>query len=142
MPGHTFSGTVTRSAMALDPNSRTMLVQADVANPDHLLHPGLYAEVTFEIPRTHPGVVVPSDAVLFDSAGLHVDVIDADNRVHQQKITIYRDFGTSVELASGLSGGERIALQPPAGTADGQVVQPVTAPAGKGAAPEPTQAKS
>jgi len=139
LPGHVFSGKVARSAMALDPNSRTMLVQADVANPDHLLHPGLYAEVTFDIPRTHPGVVVPSEAVLFDGSGLHVDVIDGDDRVHVQKISIFRDFGTSVELADGLKGGERLALQPPAGTTDGQAVQPIAPP---GPAPGATASKS
>ena len=143
MPGHTSSGKVSRNSMALDPNSRTMLVQSDVGNPEHLLHPGLFTEVTFDIPRTHPGVVVPSEAVLFDSSGLHVDVIDSDNRVHMRKITIYRDFGTSVELREGLKGGETVALQPPAGMEDGQIVQPSkTSPAPSGSSGGNAQSRS
>jgi HlyD family secretion protein len=126
MPDRTFAGKVTRSAIALDPSSRTLLVQADVENPDHLLHSGLYVNVTFDIPRVHPGVVVPSDAVLFDADGMHVMVIGDGNRVHLQPITIYRDFGTSVELSAGLQGGERVALRPPVDLREGREIRPAT----------------
>jgi hypothetical protein len=61
---------------------------------------------------------------LFDAAGLHVYVIDDDNRIHVRQVNVYRDFGTSVEISSGLEGGEKVALQPPAGIADGQEVTP------------------
>jgi HlyD family secretion protein len=132
MPDRTFAGKVARSAIALDPSSRTLLVQADVENPDHRLHSGLFVNVTFDIPRLRAGVVVPSDAVLFDADGVHVMVIDKDNRVHMQPIAIYRDFGTSVELSSGLNGGERVALRPPVNLREGQTVRPAAeANAGK-----------
>ena len=126
MPDRTFAGKVTRSASALDPSSRTLLVQADIENPDRLLHTGLYVNVTFEIPRPHPGMVVPSDAVLFDADGVHVMVVGEDNRVHMQPVTIYRDFGTSVELSSGLQGGERLALRPPVDLREGQEIKPAS----------------
>ncbi|MBV8574823.1 MAG: efflux RND transporter periplasmic adaptor subunit [Acetobacteraceae bacterium] len=122
MPDHTFTGQVARSAAALDPSSRTLLVQADIDNPDHLLHSGLYIDVTFEIPRTRVDVVVPSDAVQFNADGVYVMVIGDGNRGHIQPVTIYRDFGTSVQLASGLRGGERVALRPQVDLRDGQEV--------------------
>lgn len=124
LPDRGFDGAVTRSAIALDPSSRSLLVQADVPNKDGLLHPGSFVDVAFDVPRTHPGVVVPSEAVLFDADGLHVAVIGDDGKAHMVKVTVARDFGTSVELASGLSGGERVALQPPANLTEGQEVQP------------------
>ncbi len=124
LPDRKFDGSVTRSAIALDPASRTLLVQADVPNPDGALHPGSFIDVAFNIPRTHASVIVPAEAVLFDAEGLHVAVIGDDDKAHMVKVTIGRDFGTTVELITGLSGGERVALQPPANLADGQEVKP------------------
>jgi len=124
LPNRAFDGTVTRSAAALDPASRTLLVQADVPNPDGALHPGSFVDVAFDIPRTHPAVVVPAEAVLFDAEGLRVAVIGGDDTAHMAKVTIARDFGTTVELSTGLSGGERVALQPPTNLRDGQAVKP------------------
>ena len=124
LPNRTFDGSVARSAIALDPASRTLLVEADVPNPDGALHPGSFVDVEFHIPRTHPGVVVPAQALLFDADGLHVAVIGDDGAAHMTKVTVARDFGTSVELATGLAGGERVALQPPANLRDGQAVKP------------------
>lgn len=124
LPTRAFDGSVTRSATALDPASRTLLVQADVPNPDGALHPGSFVDVAFDIPRAHPGVVVPAEAVLFDAEGLHVAVVADDDTAHMVKVTIARDFGTSVELATGLAGGERVALQPPTNLRDGQAVKP------------------
>ena len=132
LPTRAFDGTVTRSATALDPASRTLLVQADVPNPDGALHPGSFVDVAFDIPRTHPGVVVPAEAVLFDAEGLRVAVIGGDDTAHMVKVTIARDFGTSVELSTGLSGGERVALQPPTNLRDGQAVKPQDSGGDKG----------
>ena len=132
LPNRAFDGTVTRSAAALDPASRTLLVQADVPNPDGALHPGSFVDVAFDIPRTRPGVVVPAEAVLFDAEGLRVAVIGADDTAHMVKITIARDFGTSVELSTGLAGGERVALQPPTNLRDGEAVKPQDSGGDKG----------
>ena len=124
LPNRAFDGSVTRSATALDPTSRTLLVQADVPNPDGALHPGSFVDVAFDIPRTHPGIVVPAEAVLFDAEGLRVAVIGDDDTAHMVKVTIARDSGTSIELSTGLAGGERVALQPPTNLRDGQAVKP------------------
>lgn len=122
MPGRVFAGTVARTAIALDPNSRTLLTQVDVPNTEHVLHPGTYVDIAFDIPRAHPGVVIPAEAVLFGADGLRVAVVGDDDHVHMRKIVIRRDFGTSVELSDGLEGGENVALSPPVDIHDGQAV--------------------
>jgi RND family efflux transporter MFP subunit len=124
IPGRVFRGKVARSSVALDPASRTLLVQVDVANPDHALRPGLFANVTFRMPRTHPGVVVPDEALVFDSAGMQVAVVGNDNTVNLRKVSIYRDFGTKAELREGLQGGERVVLNLPADVGNGGKVEP------------------
>jgi RND family efflux transporter MFP subunit len=124
MPTQPFTGHVARTAIALDTASRALLVQVDVENKEGRLHPGTYVDIAFEIPRVRSGVVVPSEAVLFNASGLEVAVIGDDNKVHMRKVSIYRDFGTSVELNDGLQGGERVALSPPIDIHDGETVKP------------------
>ena len=123
LPGQDFTGTVARNAVAIDPASRAVLVEVDLPNADHRLRPGLYVTVVFQIPRDHPGVVIPDEAVLFNGQGLRAAVIGPDDTVHMQDIRIARDFGTTVELRDGLQGGERVALSPPVDLADNERVQ-------------------
>jgi HlyD family secretion protein len=125
LPGRTFEGKVARNSVALDPASRTMLAQVDVPNPDGTLRPGLYVNVDFAVPRTAPSVVIPTEAAIFNAQGLRVAAVDDNGRVHLLPISIYRDFGTTLELRSGLKGGERLALTPPADIVDGQKVKVV-----------------
>lgn len=128
MPGRTYEGHVARNSVALDAASRTMLAQVDVVNPDGTLKPGLYVNVDFAIPRTIPAVVVPVEAVLFNGEGLRVAVVDDASRVHLRNVTIYRDFGTTLELRDGLEGGEELALTPPADVTDGQQIKVIAPP--------------
>lgn len=123
LPGRTFEGQLARLSEALDAGSRTMLVEVDVPNPDGTLKPGLYVSVTFAVPRTAPAVVVPAEAVLFNADGLRVATVDDEGRVAMRDVTVYRDFGTTLELRSGLKGNERVALSPPADIKDGQKVK-------------------
>ncbi len=122
MPGRAFHGQVARSSVSLTQNARTMLTEVDVVNTDGALRSGLYADVTFHVPREHPGVVIPDEAMVFDETGLHVLVV-RDGQVHAKPINIYRDFGTTAELREGLSGGEELVVNPPAELADGARVQ-------------------
>jgi HlyD family secretion protein len=123
MPGRVFRGRVARSAVALQAASRSMLTEVDVANPDGTLRPGLYVNVTFSIPRQAPAIIVPDAALVFNAGGLLVATVDADSKVRFQKVTIYRDFGTTAELRDGLQGGENLVLSPPADLAEGSKVQ-------------------
>ena len=119
LPGRVFTGTVARSAVALAQASRTMQSEVDVPNKDGTLRPGLYVTVEIGIPRTAPGVVVPSEAIIFNGQGLRVATVGDDAVVHMRDVSVYRDFGTSVELRSGLAGGETVILNAPTTLEDG-----------------------
>jgi HlyD family secretion protein len=122
IPNRVFTGKIARSSVALLNSSRTLTTEVDIQNPDGALRPGLFVNVTFEIPRLRPNIVVPSEALIFNQGGLQVAVVQ-DDQVHMQKITIYRDFGKTVELESGLNGGEAVIMSPPADLQDGSKVK-------------------
>jgi HlyD family secretion protein len=124
LPDRVFEGRVARSSSALAQGSRTMQAEVDVPNPDGKLRPGLYVTVDLGIPRTAPGVVIPAEAIIFNAQGLRVAVVRPDNTVQLRDVTIYRDFGTTVELRAGLQGGEPVVLSPPVELVDGAHVKP------------------
>jgi RND family efflux transporter MFP subunit len=128
LPGRTFEGKVSRNSVALDAASRTMLAEVDVPNPDGALRPGFYVDVQFGIPRQVPTVLIPAEALLFNADGLRVAAVDDSGHVHLHKVSVYRDYGTKLELREGLKGGERVALSPPADIAEGQKVKVVAQP--------------
>ncbi len=129
LPGRTFEGVVARNSVALDAASRTMRAEVDVRNPDGALRAGLFVNVDFAIPRPVPTVLVPTEALMFNGQGLRVAVVDDSGHARLHDVTIYRDYGTNVELRDGLKGGERVALTPPADIAEGQEVKVVVPPA-------------
>ncbi len=129
LPGRTFEGKVSRNSVALDAASRTMLAEVDVPNPDGALRPGFFVDVQFGIPRQVPTVMIPAEALLFNADGLRVAAVDDSGHVHLHKVSIYRDYGTKIELREGLKGGERVALSPPADIAEGQKVKLAAQPA-------------
>jgi RND family efflux transporter MFP subunit len=121
IPGRTFPGTVTRTARALQPGSRTLLTEVDIPNPDGALSPGTYCTVELRIPRKMPSMIVPADAVVFDQNGLHVAIVE-NGIAHFQKITVARDFGTEVEVHDGVKPGDQVILNPMVNLADGSRV--------------------
>jgi len=121
LPGRDFPGTVTRIADALQPGSRTLLTEIDVPNPDHALSPGVYCSVELQIPRKTPSLIVPSEAIIFNRNGLTVAVIE-DGRVRFHKVTVVRDFGTTVEVNAGVKEGDQVILNPPVDLTDGHKV--------------------
>jgi RND family efflux transporter MFP subunit len=122
MPDRSFSGTVTRLADALAPGTRTLLTEIDVQNPDGLLRPGMYCTVELHIPRKTPSLIVPADAVIFNTDGLQVAVVENGvARLH--KITIARDLGTQVEVSAGVRAGDQVILRPTVNLADASKVR-------------------
>src|SRR5262249_43520234 len=111
IPDRAFPGTVTRVADALQPNTRTLLTEIDVPNPDGALAPGIYCTAELHIPRKVPSVQVPSDALVFDSDGEHVAVVE-NGVVHIHKVEIARDEGTQVEVRDGIKDGDQVILNP------------------------------
>lgn len=123
MPGRSFAGLVARSSVALIAASRTLSTEVDVPNPDYVLRAGMFVDVSFDVPRQHPALIVPGEALVFNQGGVQVAVVQPDNTVRLMKVTIGRDFGTTVEVSGGVAGGDRIVLNAPADLADGAKVK-------------------
>ncbi len=118
IPDRAFTGTVTRIANALDPQTRTLLTEIEVPNPDGALTPGVYCSVDLHIPRKTPSLMVSADAIIFNQDGLHVAVAE-NGHVHYRKITIAHDLGTTVEVRDGVRDGDLVVQNPPVDLADG-----------------------
>lgn len=124
--GQTFDGTVARTSGALDPSTRTLNTEIRIANPDGKLLSGMYAEVWLDLSAARKVYEIPATALLSDARGLRIAVVDANNTLHLQPITIERDLGATLQLGSGLSGTERIVQIAGADLADGQRIEPFT----------------
>ena len=128
-PGRVFKGNIARTSRSIDPRARTLRVEVDLPNNDFVLIPGMYVTVAFHL-RPTTFVQVPASALLFRAAGPQVAVIDKSDTVKFQDVSIARDNGSFVEIASGLSEGDRVALNISNQIADGQKV--TIAESGKG----------
>lgn len=106
-----FRGTLVRDSSAIDPASRTLLVEVDVANPDGLLLSGAYVSVHLKLPAAIRSVTIPANTLLFRREGLRVGVV-RDRRVNLIPGTIVRDYGATVEIVSGLNPQDAIVLDP------------------------------
>jgi RND family efflux transporter MFP subunit len=115
--------TVVSTAQSINPATRTLLTQLDADNSNGELLPGAYSMVHLPLPPGLKTWRVPSNALLFRGDGLHVATVDADNRVHLNSVTIGRDYGTIVEILSGVDGQDRIILNPPDSILPGAAVR-------------------
>lgn len=134
LPSRDFTGTITRTADSLDPGSRTLLTEIQVANPNNLLLPGMYAQVDFVTARKEPPLLIPGDALMIRSEGPLVAVIGEGNRVHIAQVALGRDYGDKVEILSGLNAGDRVAINPGDDVREGIEVQPKAIRRGPGKA--------
>ena len=107
--GQAITGTITRTSDAINPQARTFRVEVDIPNPDRRLVPGLYVQVAFQLQNSGLSQV-PAAALLFSAEGPKVAVVASDGTVRFRAVTIGRDDGDKVELSSGVSNGERLAL--------------------------------
>jgi RND family efflux transporter MFP subunit len=126
MPDRTFPGTVTMTADALQPGTRTLLTEIDVPNPDGILSPGMYCTVELQIPRKTPSLIVPAEAIIFNGGGLQVAVVE-NGIAHIRKVDLARDLGTTVEVRDGVKDGDQVVLNPPVDLVDGGRVDRQTA---------------
>jgi RND family efflux transporter MFP subunit len=121
-PGQKFSGKVVRSADAIDPATRTLLTEVDVENHDGKLLPGAYAQVHFAVPVQVVRISVPVNALLFRAEGPRVAVVGADGRIQLRSVTIGRDFGTKLEILTGLDPNDQVVVNPADSLEDGEQV--------------------
>jgi RND family efflux transporter MFP subunit len=122
-PGRTFAGTVTRTSGAIDPRSRSLRVEVDMDNPDGTLLPGAFAQVSLTLANANPGLSLPANALLFRPHGVQVAVVDTHGVVSLRTVTLGRDFGTRVEIRSGLAGNEQVVVNPSDAISAGQAVR-------------------
>lgn len=126
-PGRKFAGKVTRAAGALDPDLHTMTTEVQVPNPDGALLPGMYVAAELQFPVPHRVLEIPSTALYSDAQGLRVGVADAQNKLHYATITIERDTGSTLQVATGLTGDERVIKIAVPGLAEGDPLDVVVA---------------
>ncbi|KXU83532.1 efflux transporter periplasmic adaptor subunit [Paraburkholderia monticola] len=127
-PGRRFEASVARSSNVIDPVSRTLRVEVDVDNHDGALMPGAYAQVHLALTTATPALELPVSALLFRPDGVTIAVVNAQNKVQLRKVTIGRDFGTYVEVATGLAATDRVIDNPGDAIADGQSVRVAATP--------------
>ncbi len=127
-PGVKFPGEVTRTANSLDPATRTLLVEVQVANAAGTLMPGMYAQVDLAVPRQDPPLLIPGDTLVVRSDGPQVAVVGPDGVVHFTRIQLGRDFGDHLEVLEGLQLGQQLVANPSDAVREGAKVKPIQAP--------------
>jgi len=125
-PQRTFKGVVARHPEALTSDTRTMLVEIDLANEDRALYPGMYAKLVLDV-ATPAGVpMVPDDALVFRGGKPYVPVVRGGH-LRLAAVTLGYDNGVNIEITEGLSDQDMVALNVGQAASDGEPVQPVTA---------------
>jgi RND family efflux transporter MFP subunit len=122
-PSRTFTAKTVRTSNALDPTLRTLQVELELDNAKRDVFPGAYAEVHFKLPANAQSLRLPANTVLFRAAGLQVATIDGQKRVKLKSIVQGRDFGSTIEILSGVEADEVVILNPPDSLTDGVLVR-------------------
>jgi RND family efflux transporter MFP subunit len=124
--GKLYQGTLTRTADALDPISRTLLVEIDVNNSAGELLPGSLAQVHFKAPAAANAYIVPAAALIFRKEGMRVGTVLNASVAHLVPVVIGEDDGASVQIISGLGAADKVIQDPPDSLIEGETVQVVT----------------
>jgi RND family efflux transporter MFP subunit len=134
--GKRYAAKVEAFSQSVNAATGTTLVQLSVDNADGELMPGGYATVSFSLAQDTAALRIPSSALIFDQGGLRVATVSAD-KVAFKPVTIARDLGKTVEIATGLTAQDRVIETPPDGVAEGDAVHVVDTAAAKPAAAAP-----
>jgi RND family efflux transporter MFP subunit len=134
LPGQRFKGTLVRTSQAIDPTSRTLLAEIDLDNPAGELLPGSYAEVHLKLPARGTTFRLPVNTLIFRAEGVRVALV-SDRRITLAPVTLGRDFGSNVEIVSGLKGDEAVVVNPPDSLTSGQIVRVAAEAGSRGTAP-------
>jgi len=125
-PGKTIQAKFLTTARAFNANTRTAQTELTVDNSNRSLWPGTFVEVVFQVPTDPTVLTMPEAALIFRAEGAQVAIVDARNHVHLRDVTLGQNLGTTVQVTSGLSPGDKLVNNPTAGLLEGQLVQPVT----------------
>lgn len=124
LPGRVFDGMITRLSGALDTATRTLLTEVQIKNPTGILRPGMISQVHFSFNRSQPPVTIPGEALYQDAGGSQVAVMDGNQTIHIQKVSIGRDLGRDVEIINGVEPGAMVVLNPNDDVREGVKVKP------------------
>jgi len=111
-----------RTSDAIDPVSRTLLVEVDVDNQAGELLPGSLAQVHFKAPPAGPTFIIPAAALIFRKEGLRVGVVVNGNVAHLVPVVISEDDGATVQVVTGLGAGDRVIQDPPDSLIEGETI--------------------
>jgi multidrug efflux pump subunit AcrA (membrane-fusion protein) len=150
LPNQLFRGRISRTSESLDAASRTLLTEVEVVNPKGVLLPGMYATVQFITQRAVPPFLVPDASVVVNAGGTSLALLQPltpqerqkaqsggtdpallarARRVHFEKVSLGRDYGTTIEVFDGLQDGGTVVVDPGDAVKEGAIVQ-IAAPAG------------
>jgi multidrug efflux pump subunit AcrA (membrane-fusion protein) len=129
-PQDKFTGRVSRTTSALDPASRTLLVEVRTANPNYKLLPGMYATVKIEVAFAKPPIRIPATALVIRADGPQVVTVTKDQKAHFQKVVIGRDYGNELDIISGIEPGATLVVNVTDALHDGVSVRPRPSPTG------------
>jgi membrane fusion protein (multidrug efflux system) len=122
-PNRTFPATVEASSQSVNVSTGTTQMQLALDNSKEELMPGGYASVRMSLARDNAPLHIPSSALIFNQNGLRVATVTADDKILFKTVTIARDLGRDIELASGIAPEDRVIVAPPDGIADGDQVR-------------------
>jgi RND family efflux transporter MFP subunit len=122
--GRTFSGRIIRFSRALDTNTRTMLTEVDVPNPDLSLNPGMYAETTIQLQQKNDALTLPAQAIVQNGEQAYVLVVNTSNHVEKRSVTVGIQTSNRMEITSGVQAGENVIASGQATYQPGDLVSP------------------
>src|SRR6266513_1101745 len=120
---------VATTSESITPNSRTLLVELHMDNPNNAIQPGSYAQVRLTSGSLGQIVTLPNNTLLFRAQGLQVGVVKPDNTVELHDIKVGRDFGTTIEIVQGVTPSEIVIVNPSDSLITGTAVRVAAAPA-------------
>jgi RND family efflux transporter MFP subunit len=132
-PGQSFTGKLVRTAKAIDPASRTLLVEIDVDNRNGKLMPGAYTEVHIDVPNATAPFIIPVSALIFRTQGLQVGTVVKGSNGDQARlvqVTLGQDDGSTVQVIHGLDANSQVIQNPPDSLIDGEPVHVIQVAAG------------
>jgi membrane fusion protein (multidrug efflux system) len=135
-PGRKFEARFETTANAFNPQTRTVVTELLVDNPDHLIWPGSYTDVHFVIPSDPNVLIIPEQALLFRAEGMQVALVEPEDKVHLQGVKLGLNLGQTVQVIAGLKRSDRLIVNPSAGILEGDKVKIVTGTPGVALSPQ------
>ena len=125
-PTETFTATVVTDAQSISPQTGSLLVQMQIDNRARKLRAGGYVQATLSLPATKQVARIPSSALINDQRGAHVAMVGPDGKVVMRPVTVARDLGQTIDIASGVLPGEKVIDSPPDDLGAGDLVKTST----------------